>query len=202
LRLDGDEGGELQLRADAQKVALQWLADHKAASPELASAALYLSALDADTLLWDRLHAAAKAEPDRLERQRILEAMAAVRDPQLAQKNFALFLSDELDAREAVTLLFGANNDGRTRGPLWDFVQKNLAAINAKMPQDFGPRIPAAVSAFCDDDHAAAIAQFFRPQIKDHPGLDRTLAQVVEEIRQCAAFKAKQGAALAAFLKK
>ena len=202
LRLEGDEGGDLQLRAAAQKLALQWLSDHKLTSPELASAALFLSALDADTLLWDKLRHAARAEPDRVERQRILEAMGAVRDPELAQKNFALFLTDEFDSREAATLLFGANGDARTRESLWAFVQKNFNAINARLPQDFGPRIPSAVSAFCDDDHAAAVAQFFRPHIKDHPGLDRTLAQVVEEIRQCAAFKAKQGPALAAFLKK
>jgi alanyl aminopeptidase len=202
LGLEGDEGGDLQLRVDAQKLALQWLADHKAASPELASAALHLSAIDADALLWDKLHAAARAEPVRLERQRILEAMGAVRDPELAQKNFDLFLLSDFDSREAATLLFGANNDARTREPLWAFVQKNFDAINARLPQDFGPRIPWAVSAFCDDDHAAAVAQFFRPRIGSFPGLDRTLAQVVEEIRQCAAFKAKQGPALAAFLKR
>jgi hypothetical protein len=202
LRLEGDEGGDLGLRTGAKKLALQWLSDHKAASPELASAALFLSALDADTPLWNKLHAAARAEPDRVERQRILEAMGAVRDPQLAQKNFAVFLTDEFDSREAATLLFGANGDVRTREPLWAFVQKHFDAINARLPQDFGPRIPLAVSAFCDDDHAAAVAQFFRPHIDDHPGLDRTLAQVVEGIRQCAAFKAKQGPALAAFLKK
>jgi hypothetical protein len=202
LRLEGDEGGDLQLRAEARTLALQWLSDHKAASPELASAALFLSALDADTLLWDQLHQAARAEPDRVERQRILEAMGAVRDPQLAQKNFAVFLTDEFDSREAATLLFGANGDARTREPLWAFVQKNFDAINARLPQDFGPRIPGAVSAFCDDDHAAAVTQFFRPHIKDHPGLDRTLAQVAEQIRQCAAFKAKQGSGLAAFLRK
>jgi alanyl aminopeptidase len=184
LRLEGDEAGDLQLRVDAQKLALRWLADHKAASPELASAALYLSAIDADALLWEKLHAAAKAEPVRVERQRILEAMAAVRDPDLAQKNFALFLSDEFDSREAAAFLFGANNDARTREPLWAFVQKNFDAVSARLPQEFGPRIPRAVNAFCDDDHAAAVAQFFRPRIKDHPGLDRTLAQTVEEIRQ------------------
>lgn len=202
LRLEGDEGGDAQIRTEAQKVALQWLKDHKVTSPELASAALYLSALDADALLWDKLHEAARAETDRIERQRILGAMGAVRDPELAQKNFALFLSDEFDAREAAPLLYGANGDARTREPLWAFVQQNFEAIDKRLPQDFGPRIPRAVSGFCDGDRAAAVDQFFRLHVKDHPGLDRTLAQVVEGIRQCAAFKAKQGASLAAFLKK
>jgi alanyl aminopeptidase len=202
LRLEGDEGGDRQLRAEARRLALHWLSDHKTASPELASAALFLSALDADPLLWDQLHQAAQAEPDRVERQRILEAMGAVRDPRLAEKNFAVFLSVEFDSREAFTLLFGANGDLRTREPLWAFLKGNFDAINARLPQDFAPRIPWAVSAFCDDGHAAEVARFFQPHATDHPGLDRTLAQVAEQIRQCAAFKAKQGPRLAAFLKR
>jgi alanyl aminopeptidase len=201
LRLEGDEGLDPTVRADARKLSLQWLSDHGAASPELASAVLYLAALDADGTLWEKLHAAAKAEQNRVERQRILEAMGAVRNPELAEKNFALFLTDEFDSREAMPLLFGANNDAGTRVTLWEFVKKNLTAIDARLPQDFGQRVPLALSGFCDDDHAAAVAQFFRPHIPDHPGLDRTLSQVVEEIRQCAAFKAKQGPALVAFLK-
>jgi len=81
-------------------------------------------------------------------------------------------------------------------------VQKNFGAINSRMPQDFGPRLPWAFTGYCDEEHATAMTAFFRPFVKDHPGLDRTLAQATEEVRQCAAFKAKQGPALAAFLAK
>jgi alanyl aminopeptidase len=201
LRVEGDEGGDLTLRAEAQKLALQWLADHKAASPELASAALHLSAIDADELLWEKLHSAAKAEPDRIERQRILGAMGAVRDPELAQKNFALFLTDEFDAREALPLASGAGDDPRTRETLWAFVQKSWDAIVARLPKDSPAFLPSLGAGFCDEEHAAALGQFFRPKAKDHAGMERKLAQAMEEVRQCAAFKAKQGPALLAFLK-
>jgi aminopeptidase N len=200
LRLVGDEGGDQQLRTDAQKLALRWLADHKATSPDLASAALYLSAIDADALLWDQLHAAAKAETGRVERQRILEGMGAVRNLELVQKNLALFLTDEFDPREATALLGGALSDPHAQEALFAFIQKNFDAIDAKMPKDFGSRVPFFASNLCSDEQAAAVAQFFRPKVPAHPGMDRTLAQAVEEIRQCAAFKAKQAPALAAFL--
>jgi cytosol alanyl aminopeptidase len=202
LRLVGDEGGDLTLRSDAHKLALAWLADHKATSPELASAALYLAAIAADAPLHDRLHAAAKAEPDRVERQRILEAMGAVRDPELVQKNFAIFLSDELNAREALVLLTGAENDPRGEEALFAFVQENFDAIAAKLPRDFAAVLPYTASHFCDDEHATAVGRFFRPKVGDHPGMERALAQTMEGIRQCAIFKAKQAPALAAFLTK
>ena len=202
LRLLGDEGGELQLRTEAQKLSLQWIADHRAASPELASAALALAALDADALLLDKLLAAARAETDRSERQRLLAAMGAVRDPELAQKNFALFLTDAFDSREALALLGGASDDPRTRDALWAFMQKSWDKIVARLPKDSPARLPFLAAGFCDEEHAAAVGDFFRPRLKDHAGMGRMAAQAVEEIRQCAAFKARQGPALAAFLER
>jgi len=202
LRLVGDEGGDLTLRSDAQKLALEWLADHKATSPELASAALYLAAIASDAPLHDKLHAAAKAEPDRVERQRILEAMGAVRAPELVQRNFAIFLSDEFNAREAVALLTGAESDPRGQEALFAFVQENFDAIAAKLPRDFAAVLPYTASHFCDDEHATAVGRFFRPKVADHPGMQRALAQTMEGIRQCAIFKAKQAPGLAAFLTK
>ena len=201
LRLLGDEGGELQLRTEAQKLALRWMADHKTTSPELAGTALYLAALDADALLLDKLHAAAGAETDRNERQRLLSAMGAVRDPELAQKNFALFLTDAFDSREALTLLGGAGDDPRTLDALWEFMQKNWDAIVARLPKDGAARLPFFVDGYCDAEHAAALGEFFRPKLKDQSGMDRALAQATEQVRQCAAFKAKQGPALSAYLK-
>jgi len=80
LRIVGDEGGDLQLRADAQKLALKWIGDRKAVQPELASTALYLTALDADEPLWDRLHEVIKAEKDRVDRQRLIDAIDGLPD--------------------------------------------------------------------------------------------------------------------------
>ena len=201
LRLLGDEGGELQLRTDAQKLALRWIADHRAASPELASAALYLAALDSDALLLEKLRSAAAAETDRNERQRMLAAMGAVRDPELAQKNFALFLTDAFDSREALPLLRGASEDPRTRDALWEFMQKNWDKIVARLPKDGASRLPFFAAGYCDEEHAAALGEFFRPKLSANSGMDRALQQSVEEVRQCAAFKAKQGPALSAYLK-
>jgi alanyl aminopeptidase len=189
------------LRAEAQKLVLQWLADHKATSPELTSVALHLSAIEADAMLWEKLRSTARTEPDRVERQRILGAMGTVRDPDLAQKNFALFLTDEFDGREALALVNGAGDDPRTREAMWAFVQKSWDAIVARLPKDSAAYLPSVGAGFCDEEHAAALGQFFRPRTKDHAGMERRLAQAMEEVRQCAAFKAKQGPALLSFLK-
>ena len=201
LRIVGDEGGELEVRTDAQKLALRWLADHKAATPELASAALYLAAIDGDALLFDKLHEAAKAETDRLDRQRILDALGSFRDPELAQKAFAIFLSDDFEPREAIALVWGAAGDPRTREAALSFVEKNFDAIAAKMPHDYPSSLPGIGAGFCDEEHAVALAQFFRPRAGQFPGTERKLAQAMESVRQCAAFREKEVPGLVQYLK-
>ena len=124
-----------------------------------------------------------------------------MRDPELAKRNFAIFLADEIEPREAVNLLWGATNDARTREALWDFVQQNFDGIVKRLPRDWAAGLPFMAAAFCDEEHATAMGTFFRPKLKDHTGMDRELALAMESVRQCAAFKAKQGPALAAYFK-
>src|SRR5262249_49212274 len=94
LELVGYEGQDPQLRSEARKIADGWLSDHRSTSPELASAALFLAALDGDAAFYEKLHEAAKAEKDRVERQRILGAMGDFRDPRLVERGFQIFLAD------------------------------------------------------------------------------------------------------------
>ena len=70
----------------------------------------------------------------------------------------------------------------------------------ARLSTDAPARLPFLAAGFCDEEHAAAVGAFFLSKAKDHAGMDRAVAQSVEEVRQCAAFKAKQGPALAAYL--
>src|SRR5207253_4195460 len=145
LKLVGDVGGDARLRADGQQLALRWLTDHKAASPELATAALVLAAVDGDAPLYHRLRAAAKAETDRVDRQRILFAMGRFRDPALVQQGFQIFLSDEFDPRESATLMWGPTEYPTTREAALQFVEKNFDTIAQRMPRgiaDYAALLP------------------------------------------------------------
>ena len=202
LRVVGDAGEDEQVRIKAQELALRWLSDHKSLSPEMASAALFVSAIDGDALLYDRFHSAARAEKDRVERQRILAAMGAFRDPELVQQGLSIYLSDEFDPRESVALMWGAGDDPHTRQAALEFVEKNFDEIVKRMPRDFGALLPNIALGFCDDAHAAAVDEFFRPRARNFAGGERRFAQVLEQIKQCSAFRVKAAPAVAAFLQK
>jgi alanyl aminopeptidase len=202
LRVVGDEGADPGVRVEAQKLALRWLGDHSVASPELAATALLLAALDGDAMLYDRYLATAKAETDRNERQRILAAMGRFRDPELVARGFQIYLGNDFDPRESYVLLAGPAAHSSTRELVFAFVQKNFDTIVARMPRDFGALLPTLGRGFCDEAHFIAMQSFFSARARNFAGGDRRLTQTLEEIQQCAGFKAKAAPALAAFLSK
>jgi alanyl aminopeptidase len=202
LELVGNEGQDMQLRSEARRVADRWLTDHTSTSPELATTALHLAAIDGDAAFYDKLHSAAKTEKDRLERQRILAAMGDFRDPRLVEQGFQIYMSDEFDPRESVVLVWGPSHERRTMEASLRFVQQNFDAIVRRMPRDYGAGLAAIAAGFCDDAHVQVLEDFFRQRVRAFPGGDRRYAQTVEQVRQCAAFRQRGAPALTAWLQK
>ena len=201
LMLVGDQGQDDRLRSAARPVANRWLADHRSVSPELATAALFLSAISGDAAFYDVLHRAAKAEKDRVDRQRILGAMGDFRDPALVQRGFQIAMSDEFDPRESIQLIWGPSKARQARDAALEFVQANFEAIAKRMPRDYGAGMASAGDGFCDERHAQILEEFFRPRVRRYPGGDRRFAQSVEQVRQCAAFREKEVPGLVQYLK-
>ncbi len=202
LELVGDEGEDAQLRSRARTVADRWLSNHDATSPELASAALFLSAIAGNAAFYETLHARARAEKDRVERQRILAAMGEFRDLASVEKGFRIAIGDEFDPRESIALVWGPSKDPRTREAALKFVEDNFDAIVARMPRDYGAVLSMIGAGFCDEAHQQALEQFFGPRARRFPGGDRRFAQALEQVRQCAAFRARAAPALSAWLRK
>jgi alanyl aminopeptidase len=200
LEIEGDQGEDPQVRAQARKVADRWLKDHNATSPELASTALYLSAISGDAAFYDRLHAAARAERNRVERQRILAAMSGFRDLQLIEQGFRIALSDEFDPRESIVLVWGTSFHAQTREAAVRFVEQNFDALVQRLPRDSGAGLVGVAAGYCDDGHRKEVEQFFAPRARLYPGGERRYAQAVEQIRQCVAFREKAAPALSAWL--
>jgi alanyl aminopeptidase len=197
--LVADQGEDTALGAEAQRLARAWLDDHRAVDAEAVELVLEAAAQRGDRALHDRLVAAARAERDRLTRRRLLAALGAFRDPALVQANFALALDPAFDLREAYPLLGGATRTPKTRAPLWNFVKQQVDAIVARMPRDFGARLPSLAVGQCSDAARSEVEAFFAPRAAAWSGGPRLLAQALEEMRLCAAYRETQGPSVAAF---
>src|SRR5262249_43736559 len=147
------------------------LSDRKAIAPDMVGTVLGAAAHSGNRALWEKFHAAAKAEKkDRRERGRLLGAMSGFRDPAMVAENFKIALGDEFDPRESLALIYGATGDPSTRQLAYDFVKQHYGDIAARMPKDFGGRLAGVGAGFCDAQHRADIEAFFKDRVTKSPG--------------------------------
>ena len=66
----------------------------------------------------------------------------------------------------------------------------------------FGEFLPFVGGSFCDERSREQVDAFFAPKVDRFPGTKRNLAQVLESIEICTAYKAAQQASVAEFFRK
>jgi len=199
-------GEDPALANEAHQLAEKWLADRTAVDPDIAGRVLAVAARTGDEGFFKQLQAALPKTQDRQQREMIFSAMGSFRNPEIARAALDLVLKPDLDLRETTPLLFGPLSMPATRALPFEFVKKNYDAIVGRIPSGstfgFGEYLPFVGGAFCDQQSSDEVAAFFEPKVDRFPGTRRNLAQALESVRICIAFKAAQQASVAAFLQK
>ncbi len=199
LEVLAEAGDDPAVVDEARARAKAWLEDHRSVDPTLAPVALRAAAQHGDRALFEALHAAARAEKDRHDRQLLLEALGSFRDPALAREAMRIALSEEFPVRESIELVYGATHALATRAPAYDFVRENFAELAGKLPADEAAWLVRAGSALCDEGKRPEVEDFFRDRLAKLPGGPRRYAQAMERLRECAAFRAAQAPEVARF---
>jgi hypothetical protein len=182
-------------------MAESWLRDRKSVHRDVAATAVHLAATRGDQALFDALHAAARAEKDRRDRQQMLAAMGSFRDPAIAKQAFAIALGNEFPIRESIPLVMGATKSPVTRALAYDFVRSNFDALAARLPRrEGGASLIGTASVLCDDAKRDEIEGFFKERLQKSLGGPRRYAQAMETLRTCSAFRTAQARSVAAFL--
>ncbi|WPB77849.1 M1 family metallopeptidase [Archangium violaceum] len=200
LELAGEQGGDPKLVAEAKQLTQQWLTDGKAVSPELLRTALGIASAHGDAALHGKLMTAMRSEKDRRKREQLLRGLAGFRDSALVGENLKLLLDPSVDMREVAWLLFAAGQDVRSRDVASAFVKENYDALAARMPEERLGALVWAFSAYCDPVHRQEAAAFLTERMERAPGGTRSLAQALERMDLCIAFKAAQGSSVESFL--
>ena len=110
-------------------------------------------------------------------------------------------LSDEFDSRESLDILFAPPQRRQTRVFVYDFVKQNWDLMVAKLPTDTGAYAPYVAAGYCDAEHRKDAESFFTGRSTKLYGGPRILAQVLEGIDLCVAYKNAQEASVTEFLK-
>jgi alanyl aminopeptidase len=200
LDIAGEQGGDPKLVAEAKQLTQKWLADGKAIAPELVRTTLGIASAHGDAALHGKLMTAMRSEKERRKREHLISALAGFRDPALVRENLKLLLDTSVDMREVGGLLFSAGRDVRSRDVAYAFVKENYDALTERLPEERLGALAWSASSYCDPVHRQEAAAFFTERMERAPGGARTLAQVLEGMDLCIAFKAAQGSSLESFL--
>jgi alanyl aminopeptidase len=200
LSVVANQAEDQELIAAAKTLALAWLDDRKAVVPDMLGPVLSAAARHGDQALFDRLRAAAKKEKDEDIQRTLLYAMGLFPQPEIVKAAFSIVLTDEFDIRQSVAIFFGAGESAKTRDLAYDFVKGNWDALIAKLPTDSGAFMPGLAGGYCDEQHRQDAASFFEGRSTKYTGGPRILAQTLEGIDLCVAYKKAQQPSVTEFL--
>jgi cytosol alanyl aminopeptidase len=200
LRIAGEQGGDSRLVAEAKRLAEKWLGDGKAIAPELVETTLGIASAHGDAVLHGKLMTALRAQKERRTREQLIDALGGFREPALVGENLKLLLEPSVDMREVDGLLFWAGWDVRSRDVAYAFVKEHYDVLAARLPEERVGGLAWSAASYCDPVHRQEAAAFFTERMERAPGGTRMLAQVLEGMDLCIAFKAAQGSSLESFL--
>ena len=191
-----------ELAAEARRLALAWLADRKAVDPGMADTVLLVAGETGDAATFDAMLAEAKATTDRLDRRNLTIALFAFTDPALSQRALGMLLDPAFDIRESTTALEFAHRSIPPRRDAHDYIAAHFDAMAQRVSRDTPGFWPHFAEGLCSEKDRADVDAFWRDRIAAYEGGARTLKQALENIQQCAALRAAQEQAVAAFLAK
>jgi alanyl aminopeptidase len=200
LNVLANQAEDTELIAQAKKLALAWLDDHKAVDPDMVGVVLTTAARHGDRDLFDRMRAASKQETEENFRGNLLFSLGSFQDPEILKAALPIVLSDDFDSRESLGILFAPAQWRQTRDFAYDFVKQNWDLLVAKLPTDSGSFLPYVAGGYCDSQHRQEVENFFSGRSTKYTGGPRILTQVLEGIDLCVAYKNAQEASVAEFL--
>ena len=111
-----------------------------------------------------------------------------------------IVLTNEFDSRESLAIVVAVSQAAKTRDLAYDFVKQNWDALTAKLPTDMQAYAPQIAAGYCDPGHRQDVETFFKDRSTKYTGGLRILAQVLEGINLCVAYKEVQEPSVEEFL--
>ena len=191
------------LTKEATALATRWLADGRGIDDDLVAGVLVTSARNGNQAWFDKLLAAAKAATDRREKQRLLYALSAFRDPAIAKQALAIVRGTELDLRESSVMLYGLLFARETRELGVTFLEAHIDELLARMRDDQAAGFLGALAGgACEKTQRDRLVALVEPRAKKVSGAETYVTRGLEDSAQCIVEFQRQLPALKRFLER
>jgi alanyl aminopeptidase len=165
----------------------------------LAALAMGAAVQQGGAKLFDALLSRLPSVHDSALRRRILAALSATDDPALRERVLSLPLDARLRKNERVEVLFDVAGHAESRDAAWKALEREFDRLAEVVPEAHASRAMALAGQFCDEAHLHEAQDFFGPRAPRIPAGARELAETLERVRLCIAYRDAQGASAERF---
>ncbi len=196
----GREGRDEAVLEAARSLAGAYMKDASSVDPALAGVALELAAIGAGRERFDEYRTRLEQAVTPSGRRRYLSALGGFDDTEVREAVLAYTLEGPLRPNEIFSPVRGlaGNAAGRDLGYRW--LTEGYGKIMERLPPMFGGFMPFFASG-CSAERLEHAQEFFAQPEHQAPGTAKQLAKVAEQVRDCVALRAREGEAVARYLK-
>ncbi len=201
FRVLGELANDPTTLADANKLALAWLADPTSVDADLARSAVTLGSRRAGPDRIDALRAAMKSAKNPNDRQTALLGLTEFDEPSILDKALSVVLTDEIPMQDVARVVGNSVNHPSTRAAAMAWVMGHWDAVRAKLPDFVVGRVFGLAGVACTKDEIDRVGAFFGPRVAEVEGAARPLAQGLESAELCRTLHEKDSSAVDKFFR-
>ena len=191
----GDDHG---VQRQAAEIYARYLKDPASVDRDLVPPVISILAYSGDRARYEEFKQHFKSGRTPQEEQRYLFSLANFRRAELSRATMEMTLTGEVRTQNAPYLMHALLVNTSSRYEAWDFVKKHWEEMIRKFPDNALPRMCEAIAGLLDRD--AEVHDFFQAHRVRLGG--KIIDQHLERLRVAVAFRKREGANLAAALKR
>jgi aminopeptidase N len=185
----GNRANNEALIKKSELIAKQYIKDSSAVPAGIADTAIGITTKYTEDDLYDTLVAAFKEAQLPNVKRTLLYSMRYT-DEATANKMLDLALTDDITPANTLYMLVRVSRNLELKTALYKWLDKNLDALIAKMPDYHVSRLPEFVSTTCSAENLDMAKAFYTPIKDKHEGMARSFDIMLDESNQCLRLKA------------
>jgi puromycin-sensitive aminopeptidase len=203
LRTFGTIGNDQQTQTRARELYTQYVKTPSrgdAFDPDIVLALIAILAHVGDRARYAEFLERFRAAPTPQEERRYLYALAAFQPTELADQTLSRTINGEIRTQDAPFMVAVLLTSVYSRERAWSFVKANWDTLDRLLPKNGVRRMLHGITGLATPELERDVRQFIAGR-QIHLG-GKTLEQYLEQLRIAVAFRAREGPALIAYLKK